>query len=253
MRWFFRSVIAAALTLAACAESVDWSAVVQRNASAVVVTYAEKDESTAQGSGVCIGASGFVLTTAHQVDGARRIMGRRQTGESFDLRLVDKDPKLDIALLQSSEPLGQCVVIGNAQALPLGAALLGITSPKNLEFSATDGILSARRLFRGNEILQTTIPFAEGSSGGPVFDQEGLLVGFVYGQVADFSGATLVYPINNAYALLRNHEFDVPERSIQIQQPGSELIQPVAGLSRNERSAIDYFNAGVKAASPSEK
>ena len=253
MRWFVYSAIAAALTLTAGAESVDWSTVVQRNVSAVIVTYAEKDGSTAQGSGVCIGNSGFVLATAHQIEDARRIMGRGQRGGSFDLRLVDKDSKLDIALLQSSKPFEQCVVIGNAQTLSLGAALLGITSPKNLEFSATDGILSARRLFRGNEILQTSIPFAEGSSGGPVFDQEGLLVGFVYGQVADFPGATLVYPINNAYALLRNHNVDVPERSVQIHQPATELIEPVEGLSRNERSAINFYNSGVNAASPDEK
>jgi S1-C subfamily serine protease len=69
--------------------------------------------------------------------------------------------------------------LGNADSLEVGQRLIAIGAPIGLETTVTDGLLSAVRNDGKRKLLQISIPVSHGSSGGPVFTEQGQVVGLV--------------------------------------------------------------------------
>ena len=110
---------------------------------------------------------------------------------------------------------------------------------------------SADRVYNGRPVIQTDLNLSEGSSGGPVFDKHGRLVGVIVARIDQLGQATLVSPINQAYGLLRKCGVTVPD-------PGSTAapfaeVKAAVNATDAERQAIDVYNRGVAAALPQEK
>lgn len=236
------------------AAALDAEAISHRNRDAVVITLGERADTGArvQGSGCCIHEAGIVLTTAHQVKGLDNLRIRLADGAEHPARIIATDDALDFALLHTDAPLSRAVEIGNASELRMGSPLLTIASPRGLEFSAVNGIVSSmNRLYRGHPVIQTDIPASPGSSGGPVFDERGLLIGILGRRIEGVQGATIVSPINAAYALLREHDIRLP-RPRQAGEAGDEII-PARDITLSDRAAIRSYNKGVRAETATEK
>ena len=227
--------------------SFDSVAIAEENRHALVVTegYRAGSQTPVQGSASSVHSSGIVLTTYHQVSGLERLTLRVLNGDTYAARVLDFDEGLDLALVKAQAPLRATVSVGDARSLRMGSPLMAITSPLGLDFSAVNGIVSSMdRKYRGHDMIQTDLPASPGSSGGPVFDGQGLLIGIVMGKVEDVEGATLVNPINNAYALLRRHGIRVPGGSVQ--DPGANEIIPARNITFDDRAAIGSYNRGVR-------
>lgn len=245
-------VVSGALYGAAAA--LDPVAISERNRDAVVVTLGERVRTgvPVQGSGSCVHRSGIVLTTAHQVRDLENLRIRLADGTELPARVAAMDPQLDFALIYTDSPIPAAVEIGDARTLRMGSPLLAITSPRGLEFSAVSGIVSSmNRRYRGNRVIQTDLPASPGSSGGPVFDERGRLVGLVAQRVEEVQGATLVTPINAAYTLLKQHGVPLPQAAGARSAPG-EII-PAADITADDRAAVRAYNRGVNAATPEAK
>lgn len=205
-----------------------------------------------QSSGCCIDTRGYVLATSHQVLGVTNIEGRLRDGTVVSLTPVEVLPDWELALLKSDRALPEAVNIGNAAELYPGSSLFSIATPEELDFSLAAGIVSnLDRTLKGHWAIQADFRVSPGSSGGPVFDAAGRLVGLVFGRTDFGEGWTVVLPINNAYPLLRRNGIAVPETPL-----GDEMdapIVPVAGVTEMELRAIDAYNRGVAAHDPQTK
>jgi serine protease Do len=144
------------------------------------------------GAGVIISADGYVVTSAHVVQSAERVVvtlagGRLGNsilppqGKSYRARIVGLDPETDIALLKieasglASLPLGD-----SAHSAP-GQVVLAFGSPMGLDNSVTMGVVSnPARQFKPDDTMiyiQTDAPINPGSSGGPLVDGQGRVLG----------------------------------------------------------------------------
>lgn len=138
------------------------------------------------GSGVIIDEDGLVLTNHHVVGGASKVLVTLYDKRTFEATVVGSDPRTDVAVLALHSrpedlPL-PAARIGNSDALRVGEWVMAVGHPFDFQFSVTVGILSARgrRNLAPDEIqdyLQTDAAVNPGSSGGPLFNMQGELVG----------------------------------------------------------------------------
>jgi serine protease Do len=141
----------------------------------------------ALGSGI-VNAPGRVLTTAHTLRAGRH--GDDQVELAFDSdrrvsgRVVGVDPDLDVAVIETDT--GDVPPLEWAQDTnpPLGRAVFALANPGGLGLRVTPGFVSASgRSFRGPRgrriagAIEHTAPLPRGSSGGPLVDREGRLLG----------------------------------------------------------------------------
>jgi Tfp pilus assembly protein PilF len=236
------------------AGAADVRAIAQRNEPGVLVITGQRADTGAevQSSGGCVDPSGLVLTTAHQVDGVENLVGRLPDGTQVALRVVALDRDRELALLQADRPLPVALPLGDSRQLVSGAPLVCIATPVNLAFTTVTGIVSnTNRTYRGYPVIQTDFRVSPGSSGGPVFDEHGLLVGVVIGKLADQEWVTVVNPLENAEALLARHGVGSRGRAAAPEE-AYELV-PAPGISEAEFRAIEAYNRGTRARMPQDK
>ncbi|MBU2089218.1 MAG: trypsin-like peptidase domain-containing protein, partial [Alphaproteobacteria bacterium] len=138
--------------------------------------------STALGSGFIIDAEGHIVTNNHVIDGADKVSVKLSDGRSYDATIVGTDPQTDIALLKvtAEKPLPH-VAFGESEKLRVGQAVLAVGNPFGLGGTVTSGIVSARGrdIHAGpyDDFIQTDAAINRGNSGGPMFNQDGQVVG----------------------------------------------------------------------------
>lgn len=138
---------------------------------------------TSSGSGVIISPDGLVLTNHHVIAGATEPVVTLFDRRSYPATVVGSDPRTDVALLRiEGEGPFPWAALGDSDQVQVGAWVLAVGHPFDFQFTVTTGIVSARgrrNLFR-NEIqdyLQTDAAVNPGSSGGPLFDLRGRVIG----------------------------------------------------------------------------
>jgi serine protease Do len=166
------------------------------------------------GSGVLISAEHHILTAAHVVTGADKIMVKTSDGNLRVAELLFSEPKADIALLKLAEKdtALQHVELGDSDELAVGQLTYVIGSPYGLEGSFSIGYISGfrdfSRLYGGTilaEFIQTDAAINSGNSGGPVFNSQGQLIGIasrILTVSGGFQGLGFVVTINTAKQLL---------------------------------------------------
>lgn len=235
------------------AAPIDAEAIAERNMGAVLIIHGKRGDTGAdvQGSGCCIHPDGYILATAHQAEGVEQFTGRFANGNEVALTLVESRPEVEYALFKTDVALPHHVALGDASAVKSGAPVVSIASPISLEFSTVSGTVSnPNKAFGGYPVMLVSLTATHGSSGGPVFDREGRLIGLISGGLSDVD-FTIVNKINNAYALLAANGIQPPSGSLPAEE--EDVLVPVAGVSPAELRAIDAYNRGVAAESLSEK
>lgn len=233
--------------------ALDGEAISSANLPAVVITLGENAKSLlVQGSGCVVGIQGFILSTAHQVLGLTKLRVQLSDGTVLPVRIESFNEKLDIALLNTDTPLPKSARIGSARRLKMGSPLLAISSPLGLNFSAAGGLVSSvERSYHDISVLQVDLPVSSGSSGGPVFDEDGLLVGIIMGRVEGAQGVTLVNPVDNAYPMLIELALMAgPSRTMEDRN--AEFI-PAENISQKDLAALRAYNQGVRLTKVADK
>jgi len=138
------------------------------------------------GSGVLISPAGEVMSNWHVVDKAVEVRCLLYDGRAMDAKVVGKDKDTDLALLQlklsrDTGPL-PCAKFGDSDKLREGDFVMAMGAPWGLNRSVSIGIISCTRRYlpKHSEYslwLQTDASISPGSSGGPLVNTEGLLVG----------------------------------------------------------------------------
>jgi serine protease Do len=190
-----------------------------------------------RGSGVVIGA-GSVLTTAHNLRGDQVTVvfadGRRETGEVAG---VDADGDVAIVSVDTGET--QPVEWGDPESLGAGSVVLALANPGGRGLRTTLGLVSATgarlRGPRGRRIrgtIEHTSPLPRGSSGGPLVDVEGRLLGL--NAVRLDGGLIVAIP---ADAALRERLDGLARGEVPVRPRLGVAIAP-AHVARRLRSAV---------------
>src|SRR5262245_9873922 len=134
------------------------------------------------GSGFVIDRAGFILTNNHVVENADEIVVKLSTSKEFKAKVVGRDPKTDIALIEihGASDLTP-VTLGDSDGLKVGQWVVAIGNPFGLEHTVTAGIVSAmgRHINQGpyDNFIQTDAAINPGNSGGPLLNTRGEVVG----------------------------------------------------------------------------
>jgi serine protease Do len=146
----------------------------------------------ASGSGVIVDPAGYIVTNAHVVRGAQRLRvevpvpsrGRSilaASGRSLSGRLVGIDLETDLAVIKVDADKLPALAFGDSDELSAGQVVLAFGSPMGLNNSVSLGVVSAvaRQLEPESPMIyvQTDASINPGSSGGPLVDLRGRLVG----------------------------------------------------------------------------
>jgi len=162
-------------------------------------------QANSMGSGFLITADGYILTNAHIAKDAEKIIVRLSDHREKPAKLVGVDELTDVALLKIDGENLPTVQIGDSEALEVGEWVLAIGSPFGLEHTATQGIVSAvgRNLPSDAYVpfIQTDVAINPGSSGGPLFNTKGEVIGInsqIYSSTGGYMGLSFAIPIKLA-------------------------------------------------------
>jgi serine protease Do len=135
------------------------------------------------GSGFVVDAKGLILTNNHVVENAEKITVKFSDDKEFSAKVVGRDPKTDIAVIQITEGKGGFPVapLGDSSSLKVGEWVVAMGSPFGLDNTLTAGVVSAkgRQIGAGpyDNFIQTDASINPGNSGGPLVNLRGEVVG----------------------------------------------------------------------------
>jgi serine protease Do len=142
----------------------------------------QTQHSAALGSGIIVDAQGHVVTNAHVIDDATTVKVHIDDRD-YRAKVVGKDPRLDIAVLQIENPPKDLPVasLGASEQTRVGEYVVAIGNPFGLGNTVTMGIVSAKGRVIGagpyDDFIQTDASINPGNSGGPLFDLHGQVIG----------------------------------------------------------------------------
>jgi len=180
--FFFLSVISPSLAQEKLPE------IVKRVQPSVVVilTYDEEGKIFKQGSGFFINQNGDIITNRHVLQGANRAEIKTIEGKIYPITsIVSEDKEGDLVRVSADIPPKMVHPIRLSHFIPeVGERVIVIGNPLGLEQTVSDGIVSAvRDIPEFGKIIQITVPISPGSSGSPVVNMKGEIIGVVTFQI----------------------------------------------------------------------
>lgn len=154
------------------------------------------------GAGVLLDAQGHVLTCDHVIDGLEHAEASFD-GDStpIPVTIVARAGDLDLALLKLSKPVRSAPALRASIAdVSMGDEVFAMGAPRKMTFSLSHGIVSyVGRSFDGTLYVQTDLSANSGSSGGPIMNDRGQLIGVSSFILRGSQGLTFAVPIDYAY------------------------------------------------------
>lgn len=167
--------------------------------SVVLVVVNDSDgQPLALGSGFFV-RPGVLATNLHVIEGASggyvKVVG--QKAKSTINGTVAVDAQHDLALLSVAGATAPSLDLGDSGQVVVGDEIFAVGNPRGLEGTFSQGIVSSIRRTDPDTLLQITAPISPGSSGGPVLDRSGKVVGVAEGTIKE--GQNLNFAIPAAY------------------------------------------------------
>ncbi len=154
------------------------------------------------GSGVIWQPDGLIITNAHVARGPQAFIALAD-GRTFAATVTARDERRDLAALQVEATDLPAAMIGDADALRVGALVLAVGNPLGLTGALTTGVIHAAASSdgpRGHGWVQADVRLAPGNSGGPLADAAGRVIG-INSMIA--GGLALAVPSNAVARFLR--------------------------------------------------
>ncbi len=200
------------------------------------------------GSGFIVDPDGYVLTNFHVTEKADSIRVTLLDGRDYEARVVAKDPDVDLAVLRIEETGLPSVELGDSSKVRVGQWVLAIGSPFGLDWTVTQGIVSAMRPGpggpSGGNFIQTDAAINPGNSGGPLVDLDGRVIGVntsILSRRGGFQGISLAVPIRSAKRLLREVILGSAPKPVRL----GALLQDIPRLAA-ERLGVKKSVVGVR-------
>ena len=173
----------------------------------------------------------LIATNYHVIAGAAsgtaKLVGKHTTYKIEGWTATDEDN--DLALLKVSAYGIKPLMLGNSDAVKIGETVYVAGNPKGLEGTFSDGIISSRRDKYTKERFQMTAPISPGSSGGPVLNSKGEVIGVSVAAHRDLDAQNLNFAIPSNYL----------KTLLTLSKPAKPLSQ-----ANQTISAETYFRRG---------
>ena len=127
-----------------------------------------------------------IVTNMHVISGGGTISVVDLNKREFAVTSARLDEEHDLALLEAAEAVEvNALPLGNPETTAVGESVVAAGSPLGMQGTVSTGIVSARRIHKGVAVIQTTAPISQGSSGGPLINSRGEVIGVNSFMVAD--------------------------------------------------------------------
>ena len=210
----------------------------------------------ALGSGFLVDPQGHVVTNAHVVDGANVVKVKLADDREFRAKVVGKDDRLDIAVLElESAPHDlPSASLGQSEATRVGEYVVAIGNPFGLGNTVTMGIVSAKGRTIGagpyDDFIQTDASINPGNSGGPLFNLRGQVVGINTAINPNGKGIGFAIPIDAVKQvlpqLLATGHVQRGRLGVVIQPMDADLAKAL-GLDRTHGALVEDVESGSPA------
>lgn len=212
----------------------------------------------ALGSGFIIDKEGYIITNSHVISDAEKINVTLFDDTQLEAKIIGKDTKTDIALIKiDTKKELTPVKLGDSDKIRVGDWILAIGNPFGLGGSVTAGIISAksRDIESGqyDNFIQTDASINQGSSGGPMFNMQGEVIGInsvIFSTNGASMGIGFAIPINLAdWVVKQLKKYGETKRGwigIKI-QPNNEEAAKELGLAINEGVIVSAVEVGAPA------
>ncbi|MCG8568282.1 MAG: S1C family serine protease [Desulfobacterales bacterium] len=178
------------------------------------------------GSGFFCSEAGEFLTNSHVMPPNTRAKIKTREGKTFHVGGVrHRDKGADIAMAKANVP-GKVPFLSPARQLPrVGEKILVAGSPLGLEQTVSEGIVSAWRKIPGKgRVLQISAPISPGSSGGPVLNMKGEVVGVAAFQSVKGQNLNFAVPVDRVFKGKNSH-FQTEPLNVHMDGDGIIVIQ----------------------------
>ncbi len=257
MKEFLRAAaILGALCSTVAAQDTDLGhRIYSANAPSVLLLYVQSNgEYVAQGTGFLIEGS-KIVTNAHVANAGKVFV---ELGPARIPTTLDKiDPVNDLAILSVAVDMTPKPLLFADKKPSPGDLIFAITNPEGLERTISQGVVSANREVAGRRLLQISTPISHGSSGGPIFNRDGRVIGVAVGMFADGQNLNFAVPIDLLADLLARGSGNTPDvgslveqvSSLQTEQAGEKYSQdPDSGYQKKQTEIESLLNKGVAVA-----
>jgi S1-C subfamily serine protease len=208
-RWVYPAYVSSVLVLllqsVACAQSA--RAIADTTFPSVVLLTMEdsKGRPISTASGFFI-QEDLVVTNFHAVregvTGHVKLVGSR--GAYVIAGVASMDQGKDLAILRITGVKAPSLRLGSDRDARVGDRIYAAGNPMGLEGTFSDGIISAIRNTGSRRLLQITAPISPGSSGGPVLNEGGLVIGIAFGAFTKGQNLNFAIPVSDLAPLLAN-------------------------------------------------
>lgn len=178
--------------------------IAKRCTPSVMLIHSASKTSEAIGTGYVLSQDGLIATNFHVIEGADKLSAKSNTGGSYPVTsILATDKKRDIAILKIEAQNLQFVELFDSDRAKPGMKIAVIGNPKGLESSISEGIVSAlREVPDYGKVLQISAAISPGSSGSPVFEASGKVIGMATFKRIDGEALNFAIPSNAVNDLL---------------------------------------------------
>lgn len=178
--------------------------------SVVVVMCANRDNRVFQGSGVILRSDGVIATNFHLCGKAESGRVKLANGDIYDdVSILETDERKDIAIIKIRGTGLPALSMADSDQVKIGSTVYAVGAPLGLEGSITSGLVSSIRpvseMFAwadGFRVMQISTPVTHGSSGCPVLNERGEVIGLVFAGRPDGQNLNAAIPINYVQPLV---------------------------------------------------
>lgn len=161
------------------------------------------------GSGFFCDTEGHIITNAHVVDGANKILVTVSSGKVYQAKTLGIHPNVDLALIKINPQTRPVKAkIGDSDSVQVGEWVLAVGNPFGLGRTVTIGIVSGKGRFIGlgahDNFIQTDASINPGNSGGPLFNMAGEVIGVNTAIIAAGRGIGFSIPANYIKELIKS-------------------------------------------------
>jgi serine protease Do len=206
----------------------------------------------ASGSGFIVSKDGLILTNNHVVADANKVTVILSDRREFDAKVIGRDPTTDVAVIKIDGHDLPTVPLGDDNSARVGDWVLAIGNPLGLDFTVTQGIVSAKDRgglaglaqdpYSVSDYIQTDAPINPGNSGGPLVNVHGEVVG-MNAAIASPTGSYAGYGFAIPVTLVR----DVMNQIVRYGHVERGIMGlALAEVTQKDAQADKLAQAGIK-------
>lgn len=224
-----------------------------RPAIALVIVTDKTGKETRTGTGFFVSSDGKLVTNAHVVEGADRAVAKLEDGAVYTVRgVIAAAADKDLVVLQVDAKQVPALTLSSGEPAEVGTAIAVIGSPLGLEGTLSSGLVSGNRTAQpGDEWLQITAPVSAGSSGSPVVNLQGQVIGVATFVISKAQAVNFARPVRYINDLLNGLGsvsepaplWSIATNPVNVVRRDPKFVEAVAAAKKNDAAtALKHLN-----------